>query len=115
MKFARRLDLIKPSATLAISARANAMKAAGLDVLNFGVGEPDFDTPQSAKKMAIAAIEQGFTKYTAVGGIDELKDAIAAKLLQDHNLTYKRSEIAVSCGAKHSLYNLAQALFEEGD
>lgn len=115
MKFARRLDLIKPSATLAITARANAMKASGVDVLNFGAGEPDFDTPQSAKKAAITAIEQGFTKYTAVGGTDELKDAIAAKLKRDNNLTYKRSQIAVSCGAKHSLYNLAQALFEDGD
>lgn len=115
MKFARRLDMIKPSATLAITAKANAMKAAGINVLNFGAGEPDFDTPQAAKEAAIAAIEQGFTKYTAVGGTDELKEAIAAKFERDHKLTYKRSQIAVSCGAKHSLYNLAQALFEEGD
>lgn len=115
MKLARRLDLVKPSATLAITAKANAMKAAGQDVLSFGAGEPDFATPESANRAAIDAIVQGFTKYTPVGGIDELKDAILAKLQADNNLRYKRSEIAVSCGAKHSLYNLTQALFEEGD
>ncbi|MDI6727136.1 MAG: pyridoxal phosphate-dependent aminotransferase [Smithellaceae bacterium] len=115
MRFARRLDLIKPSATLAISAKATAMKAAGLDVVSFGAGEPDFDTPPDAKRAAIAAIEGGFTKYTAVGGIDELKDAIIAKLERDNHLIYRRSQVAVSCGAKHTLYNLAQALLDEGD
>lgn len=115
MRFAKRLDLIKPSATLAISAKANAMKAAGVDVVSFGAGEPDFDTPLDAKRAAIAAIEGGFTKYTAVGGIDELKDAIIDKLSRDNRLTYKRPQIAVSCGAKHTLYNLAQSLLDEGD
>lgn len=115
MKLASRLDLIKPSATLLITAKANALKAAGRDIIGFGAGEPDFDTPITARQAAIKAIETGFTKYTPVGGIDELKDAIIDKFKRDNGLSYKRSEIAVSCGAKHTLYNLAQVLFEEGD
>ncbi len=115
MNLASRINLIKPSATLAITAKANALKAAGRDIIGFGAGEPDFDTPSHIKKAAIKAIEDGFTKYTPVGGIDELKDAIIAKLKRDNNLTYKRSETVVSCGAKHTLYNLAQVLFQEGD
>lgn len=115
MKLAERANRIKPSPTLAISAKANAMRAEGRDVISFGAGEPDFDTPEHIKQAAIAAIEAGFTKYTPVGGIDELKDAIAVKLQQDNGLSYARPNICVSCGAKHSLYNLAQVLFEEGD
>jgi len=106
---------VKPSETLAITAKANALRAQGRDVIGFGAGEPDFDTPDHIKQAAIRAIEAGFTKYTPVGGTDELKDAILAKLKTDNGLEYKRSQVVVSCGAKHTLYNLAQALFEEGD
>lgn len=115
MKLAARVAKIKPSETLAITAKVNALRAQGRDVIGFGAGEPDFDTPDNIKKAAIQAIEAGFTKYTPVNGTDELKDAIAAKLKRDNSLEYKRSQIVVSCGAKHSLYNLAQALFDEGD
>ncbi|MBE9546374.1 MAG: pyridoxal phosphate-dependent aminotransferase [Proteobacteria bacterium] len=115
MKLAARTTRIKPSPTLAITMKANALRAEGRDVISFGAGEPDFDTPYNVKMAAIEAIEAGFTKYTPVGGTDELKDAIIGKLQLDNNLTYRRSQIAVSCGAKHTLYNLAQALFEEGD
>ena len=115
MKLASRVAKVKPSETLAITAKANALRAQGRDVIGFGAGEPDFDTPDHIKKAAIAAIEAGFTKYTPVGGTDELKDAIINKLKVDNQLEYKRSQIVVSCGAKHTLYNLAQALFEEGD
>jgi aspartate aminotransferase len=115
MKLAGRVAKVKPSETLAITAKANALRAEGRDVIGFGAGEPDFDTPDHIKKAAIKAIEAGFTKYTPVGGTDELKDAIINKLKVDNNLEYKRSQVVVSCGAKHSLYNLAQALFEEGD
>jgi len=105
----------KPSQTLAIDSRAKAMKAEGIDVVNFGVGEPDFDTPDHIKEAAIKAIKDGFTKYTPVGGIDPLKDAIIDKFNSDNGLDYAREEIIVSCGAKHSLYNIAQALFSPGD
>ena len=115
MRLATRVAKIKPSETLAITAKANALKAEGRDVIGFGAGEPDFDTPANIKQAAIKAIEAGFTKYTPVGGTDELKDAIINKLKRDNSLVYKRSQIVVSCGAKHSLYNLAQALFEMGD
>lgn len=115
MKLSQRIAKIKPSPTLAITAKANALRAEGRDVIGFGAGEPDFDTPDPIKRAAIDAIEAGFTKYTPVGGIDELKDAIIKKLIRDNNLSYKRSQIVVSCGAKHTLYNLAQVLFEEGD
>lgn len=106
---------IKPSPTLAIDAKAKAMKASGVDVVNFGVGEPDFDTPDNIKEAAIKAIRDGFTKYTPVGGIDALKDAIIEKFRKDNGLEYAREEIIVSCGAKHSLYNIAQALYGPGD
>jgi aspartate aminotransferase len=106
---------LKPSPTLAINAKAKSMQAQGIKVVSFGAGEPDFDTPENIKRAAIKAIQEGFTKYTAVGGIDELKDAIIQKFKRDSDLTYKRSEILVSCGGKHSFYNLAQALFDQGD
>jgi len=115
MKLASRADRIKPSPTLAITAKAQALRAQGRDIIGFGAGEPDFDTPLNIKKAAIKAIEDGFTKYTPVGGIEELKDAISAKLKNDNGLEYGRSQIVVSCGAKHSLFNLAQVLFEAGD
>lgn len=115
MKLSARINSIKPSPTLAITMKANALRAEGRDVIGFGAGEPDFDTPDNVKKAAIQAIEEGFTKYTPVGGIDELKDAIIGKLNRDNKLNYTRAQIVVSCGAKHTLYNLAQVLFEEGD
>jgi aspartate aminotransferase len=111
----QRSGKIKPSPTLAMDAKAKAIKAAGVDIVNFGVGEPDFDTPDNIKEAAIRAMREGFTKYTPVGGIDPLKDAIIDKLRSDNNLHYSREEIIVSCGAKHSLYNIAQALFDAGD
>ncbi len=110
-----RARIIKPSPTLAIDSKAKSMKASGVDVISFGVGEPDFDTPENIKEAAQRAMREGFTKYTAVGGIDPLKDAIIAKLGEDNGLSYKREEIIVSCGAKHSLYNIAQALYGPGD
>ncbi len=110
-----RAKRIKPSPTLAIDAKAKAMKAEGIDIVNFGVGEPDFDTPENIKEAAIKALRDGFTKYTPVGGIDPLKDTIIEKFKKDNNLDYTRDEIIVSCGAKHSLYNIAQALFGPGD
>jgi len=115
MKLAARADKLRPSATLAITAKAKALKAQGIDIVGFGAGEPDFDTPENIKEEAIRAIKEGFTKYTAVGGIDELKNAIIHRLREDHALEYEKSEIIVSCGAKHTLYNLSQVLFEEGD
>ena len=110
-----RAKRIKPSPTLSIDAKAKAMKAAGVDIVSFGVGEPDFDTPENIKEAAIKALKEGFTKYTPVGGIDPLKDAIIEKFNKDNNLNYTREEIIVSCGAKHSLYNIAQALLNPGD
>lgn len=115
MKLASRVSLIKTSPTLVITTKAAALRAEGRDVIDFGVGEPDFNTPDFIKAAAIRAIESNFTRYTAVGGIDELKDAIIQKLQRDNSLSYKRSEIMVSCGAKHTLFNLAQVLFEAGD
>src|SRR3989304_7897395 len=111
----KRAKSLKPSPTLAINAKAKSMQAQGIHVISFGAGEPDFDTPQNIKQAAVKAIEEGFTKYTPVGGIDELKDAILFKFQRDNGLTYKRSQILVSCGGKHSFYNLAQALFDQGD
>ncbi|MGZ6201688.1 MAG: pyridoxal phosphate-dependent aminotransferase [Thermodesulfobacteriota bacterium] len=106
---------LKPSPTLAINAKAKSMQAQGIHVISFGAGEPDFDTPQNIKQAAKKAIDDGFTKYTPVGGIDDLKDAIIKKFQRDSGLTYKRSEIMVSCGGKHSFYNLAQAIFDQGN
>lgn len=112
---AERVGRIKPSPTLAMDAKAKEMKARGEDIVNFGVGEPDFDTPENIKEAAIKALREGFTKYTPVGGILPLKDAIIEKFRADNELQYTREEIIVSCGAKHSLYNIAQALFGPGD
>ncbi|HEY5595408.1 MAG TPA: pyridoxal phosphate-dependent aminotransferase [Nitrospiria bacterium] len=115
MKLAQRVAAVQPSATLALSAKAKALRAKGVEVIDFGLGEPDFDTPDEIKNAAIEALKAGFTKYTAPGGIDELKAAIVDKFLRDNNLRYEKNQIVVSCGAKHSLYNLAQVLFERGD
>jgi aspartate aminotransferase len=115
MVLAERVKGIKPSPTLAVDARAKAMKAEGIDVVGFGAGEPDFDTPENIKEAAVRALKSGFTKYTPVGGTDELKDAIINKLKNDNGIGYDRSQIIVSTGAKHSLYNVAQALYGPGD
>ncbi|HEY3198585.1 MAG TPA: pyridoxal phosphate-dependent aminotransferase [Nitrospirales bacterium] len=115
MKLAKRVSQISPSPTLSITAEAKAMAARGIDVIDFASGEPDFDTPVPIKEAAITAIRNGFTKYTATGGIDELKQAVIDKLRRDQGLSYEKSQVLISCGAKHSLYNLAQALFEAGD
>lgn len=104
-----------PSPTLAITAKANALKAEGKDIISFGAGEPDFDTPQNVKDAAVAALAKGDTKYTPSSGTVALKDAIIAKLKRDNGLTYARSEIIVSCGAKHSIYNVMQAMLNPGD
>jgi aspartate aminotransferase len=115
MKLAARAGRIVPSPTLSITATAKAMAAQGIDVVDFASGEPDFDTPAVIKTAAETAIQSGFTKYTASSGIDELKQAIVKKLQDEQGLRYDTSQILVSCGAKHSLYNIAQALFEQGD
>jgi len=115
MVLAERVSKIKPSPTLAVSAKADKMKADGIDIISFGAGEPDFDTPQNIKDAAINALNQGFTKYTAVDGIQELKDAIINKFQRQNGLTYERKQIIVSCGGKHTIYNIAQALFNNGD
>ncbi len=111
----KRINRLNESLTLAITTLARELKAEGKDVLSFSAGEPDFDTPQIIKDEAIKAIKEGFTKYTAVAGIPELLKAIALKLKRDNNLEYKPSNIITSNGAKHSLFNLIQALIEEGD
>lgn len=111
----KRAQSIKPSPTLAAAAKAKAMKAQGIDVVDFGVGEPDFDTPENVKKAGIKAIETGFTKYTPAAGIDELKQAVIEKFRRDNGLEYDKSQVLISCGAKHSLYNIAEALFDPAD
>jgi len=100
---------------MAISTKAKQMRAEGIDVIGFGVGEPDFDTPLHIKEAAIAAIREGFTKYTPASGITELKEAIAEKFKRDNGLEYSPSQIAVSCGAKHSIHNALQAICDPGD
>lgn len=111
----KRIGRVAPSPTIGITIKAKAMRAEGIDVIGFGAGEPDFDTPDNIKEAAIRAIRKGHTKYTPVGGINELKDALIQKLKLDNGLDYSREEILVSCGGKHSLYNIAQVLFEAGD
>lgn len=112
---AGRVQQVKPSPTLAVAAKAAQMKADGFDVIGLGAGEPDFDTPMHIKKAAIAAIEAGFTKYTAVDGIPELKQAIRDKFKRDNNLEYQLNQILVSVGGKQSIFNLCQAFIDEGD
>ncbi len=111
----RRIQALSPSLTIAISTLAKEMKAEGKDVISFSAGEPDFDTPRKIKDAAIKAINEGFTKYTAVPGIPELLEAISYKLEKENNLKYAPNEIIVSNGAKQSLFNLFQAVIDEGD
>ena len=106
---------VAASSTLAITAKINQMVADGLDVIKFGAGEPDFDTPEHIKEAGIDSIQAGFTKYTAVAGIIELKNAIVTKFGNDNNLRYKPSEVIVNCGAKHTIYNILQAICNPGD
>lgn len=111
----RRVQRIKPSPTLAITARAKALKDAGENIIGLGAGEPDFDTPDHIKQAAITAIQNGFTKYTAVDGTPSLKQAIVEKFRRENGFQYNSDQILVSCGGKHSFYNLCQALLEEND
>ena len=106
---------IKPSPTLAVSARAAELRSQGRDIISLSAGEPDFDTPEHIKKAAIDALKNGQTKYTPVDGTPDLKQAIANKFHRENNLVYKNNQILVSCGAKHSLYNLFQATLNPGD
>ncbi|MFH1258225.1 MAG: pyridoxal phosphate-dependent aminotransferase [Elusimicrobiota bacterium] len=115
MKLSKKISLISPSPTLAITAKANKMKAEGVDVIGFGAGEPDFDTPANIKEAAKLALDQGFTKYTPTSGIKELKEAIRKKFIEDNQLEYSLDQILVSCGAKHSIFNIILALCEAGD
>ena len=114
-KLSVRVQAVKPSPTLAITARAAEMRAAGKDVIGLGAGEPDFDTPVHIKQAAIEAINNGFTKYTAVDGTPGLKNAIIEKFRKDNGFEYKPEQILVSCGGKQSFYNLAQATLDPGD
>src|SRR6266849_2372046 len=112
---ADRLATLQPSPTLAMEAKAKAMRAQAINVISFGAGEPDFDTPRRIKDAAIRAIESGQTKYTEVGGIPELRAAVCQKLKRDLGLEYAPDEVTVSCGAKHTLYNIVMALVNPGD
>ncbi len=112
---ARRAASLSPSLTLAIDSKAKQMKAEGLDVVGFGAGEPDFDTPQHIKDAAAKALADGFTKYTPSSGIPELRQAIADKFQRENGLSYKPSQVIVSCGGKHSCYNVILATCQEGD
>ncbi|MBT3813508.1 MAG: pyridoxal phosphate-dependent aminotransferase [Gammaproteobacteria bacterium] len=115
IKLSDRLSAVKPSPTLAITARAAEMRAAGKDIIGLGAGEPDFDTPQHIKAAAITAINDGFTKYTAVDGTPSLKQAVIDKFKKDNGFDYTLKQILVSSGGKQSFYNLAQALLNKGD
>ena len=115
MRLSERTKSIKPSVTLALAAKALALRAQGLDVVNFTAGEPDFDTPDRIKESAVQALKKGMTKYTDVRGIEPLREAIVEKYQRDYGLRYDKNEILVSCGGKHALYNLFQAIMNEGD
>lgn len=114
-KLAKRIQNIKASPTFALSARAEELQAEGKNIINLSIGEPDFDTPNHIKEAAIKAIHDGHTKYTAVDGIKSLKKAVANKFLHENNLKYELNQILVSCGAKHSLYNLFSVVLNVGD
>ncbi|MEC8893038.1 MAG: pyridoxal phosphate-dependent aminotransferase, partial [Candidatus Poribacteria bacterium] len=115
LSLSERSKQVAASSTLAITAKINQMVADGLDVVKFGAGEPDFDTPEHIKEAGIDSIQDGFTKYTPVAGIAELKNAIATKFKNDNNLNYELSEVIVNCGAKHTIYNILQAICNPGD
>lgn len=115
IKLSERVQSLTPSSTLAISAKSNALKAAGHNVIGLGVGEPDFNTPEYIINGAVRAMENGYTKYTPTGGIPELKDAIIHKFKEDNNIIYSFNEVIVTTGAKYALYTAFQALLDEGD
>ncbi|MFZ0468644.1 MAG: pyridoxal phosphate-dependent aminotransferase [Thiogranum sp.] len=115
ISLSQRVQRVKPSPTLAVTARAAELRAAGRDIVSLGAGEPDFDTPEHIKQAAIRAIQAGATRYTAVDGTPELKSAIINKFQRDNGLTYQPNQILVSCGGKQSFYNLVQALLNPGD
>jgi aspartate aminotransferase len=115
MALSKRASTLQPSPTLAITAKANAMKAQGIDVIGFGAGQPDFDTPDHIKEAGIEAIRSGFTKYTAASGMPELKEAVAAKLKRDNDVEYSTAEVTIGCGAKHIIYNIFQVVCDAGD
>ena len=115
IRLSSRIQKIKPSATLTITAKAAELRAAGRDIISLSVGEPDFDTPKAANDAAIAAIREGFTRYTAVPGIPELRRAIADKFRRDNGLDYAPEEVLVSTGGKQCIYNLLQAMLDAGD
>lgn len=115
MTVSKRLSLVGSSPTLAITAKAKKMKQEGIDIIGFGAGEPDFDTPLHIKEAAKKALDEGFTKYTPASGIKELKEAICRKFKEDNNLDFSPEEILISCGAKHSIFNAILALCDEGD
>jgi len=115
IQLSQRVQKVKPSPTLAVTARAKALKAQGRSIIGLGAGEPDFDTPDHIKEAAIKAIHDGFTKYTAVDGTPELKAAIIAKFARDNGLDYRPDQVLVSCGGKQSFFNMAQALLNPGD
>jgi aspartate aminotransferase len=115
VELSRRVQAIKPSPTLAVTARAATLKATGRDIIGLGAGEPDFDTPQHIKDAAIAAINAGFTKYTAVDGTPSLKAAVIAKFKRDNGFDYTPKQILVSCGGKQSFFNLVQAVINPDD
>lgn len=112
---AERTKLIKPSVTLAIAAKAGKLRSEGIDVVNFSAGEPDFDTPDHIKAAAVEALRKGMTKYTDVKGIEPLRAAIVHKYEREHGLSYRKEDVLVSCGAKHSIYNVLQAIVNPGD
>ncbi|MCF6208600.1 MAG: aminotransferase class I/II-fold pyridoxal phosphate-dependent enzyme, partial [Ghiorsea sp.] len=115
IQLSNRLSKVKPSATLAITAKAAELRAAGKNIISLSVGEPDFETPKAAREAGIKAIEDGFTRYTAVPGIPELRQEIAAKFKRDNDLDYKPENILVSTGGKQCIYNLLMALINAGD
>lgn len=115
MKLSKLAKTLKPSATLAITAKAKDLKSQGIDIIGFGAGEPDFDTPENIKSSAKISIDEGFTKYTAASGIIELKEAIRKRIHSDYGIDYQNNEILVGSGAKHVLYNLFNVLVDNGD
>jgi len=115
MKFSDRILKVKPSPTIAVTSMASLLKSQGIDIIGFGAGEPDFDTPKNIRDAGINAIETGKTRYTPSGGLPELRNAVVTKFKRDNNLEYKPSEVIINCGGKHSFYNLMQVLLNDGD
>ena len=115
LSLSQRSEKVAPSPTLAITAKINSMQAEGIDIVKFAAGEPDFDTPEYIKDATVDSLKNGFTKYTPVPGIAELREAIVEKFKRDNGLVYSPSQVIVSCGAKHSIYNILQAICNPGD